>query len=145
MQLYKLFFHLLDTDPPTPWGPNEKVITDVEKRERKIRDFFTKRNMRTVLECLFVCWPGWKLRNIYRWNMDMMLNILTSYCLHSRRTMKNLLLKSVGHTMFLIHHHVLILNNWSTNVIAGGGGRKNILCFRNNFNFSWHHQVLLFL
>ncbi len=74
-------------------------------------DFFTKRNMRTVLECLFVCWPGWKLRNIHRWNMDMMLNILTSYCLHSRRTMKHLLLKSVDHTMFLIHHHVLILNN----------------------------------
>lgn len=37
MKLYKLFFHLLDTDPPTPWGPNEKVITDVEKREHEIR------------------------------------------------------------------------------------------------------------
>lgn len=46
MKLYKLFFHLLDTDLPTPQGPNEKVITDIEKRERKIWLISLQKEMR---------------------------------------------------------------------------------------------------
>lgn len=73
MKMYQLFFHLLDSDPPNPWGPNEKVITDVEKRERKIRPISLQKEIweQSLSAFLFVGW----LKNIYWWNMNMMLKI----------------------------------------------------------------------
>ncbi len=58
MKLYKLFFHLLDTGPPTPWGPNEKAITDVEKPERKIRPISLQKETweQSLSAFLFVGW-----------------------------------------------------------------------------------------
>ncbi len=100
-EIVQVFFHLLDTGPLTPWGPNEKVITVCKKNQStRLRQIYLQKETLEQSLSAFLLLAGMKAQKYLQMEHEYDVNILTSFCLHSRRTMKNLILRSVDHPVF---------------------------------------------
>lgn len=91
--------------PKPPKAKREGNYRCRKTRAQDKTDFFTKRNMRAVLECLFVCWPVQKYPQ-----MEHEYDVKNSYIVHCVRILKKACERTLKNlVMFLIHG--LILNN----------------------------------
>lgn len=128
----------------SPKPPRAKREGNYRCRKTRVEDktdFFTKRNMRAVVECLFVCWPAQKYLL-----MEHEYDVKNSYYIHCVYILK----KDCERYLW-----PYVLNSWSWSYFEQlisecyhkEKRTKELTCSASETTllFGWHHQVILFL